>query len=286
MLLDRERSQFRNAAFRPGTRQNDSLERSAREYIGRIFADRPDLADAVTPSYPVGGKRPILTDDYYPALLRENVSLIPRAITSVTPTGLIDSDGVHHEIDVLVMSTGFKSSFASTFDVTGHDGVDLHAAWGGDEQALLGIMVPAFPNFFMLYGPNTNGGAIVTHLELQARYVVAAVKHMLRRRYTSLYVDEKITDKVNEIVQQRLRGASFDGVNNYYTSSSGRNITQWPDGAIIYGIATRVLRRLAWRGKRLVRSFASPEVVSRPEFTGPQRPSDSELQTLLMGTEV
>jgi cation diffusion facilitator CzcD-associated flavoprotein CzcO len=266
MLIQREKSQFNSASFRPGTPENIALERLARGYIARVFVDRPDLAQAVTPSYPVGGKRPILTDDYYPALLRDNVSLIPRAIESVTPTGLVDTGGAHHEIDVLVMSTGFKSSFASTFDVTGRGGIDLHETWAGDEQAFLGIMVPSFPNFFMLYGPNTNGGAIVTHLEEQARYVVAAIKHMMRNRFSALYVDPKISDVVNDMVQKRLKGASFDGVNNYYTSPSGRIITQWPDGAMVYGVATRLLRRVAWRGERQVRSTGhSPSI--RPAAT-------------------
>jgi cation diffusion facilitator CzcD-associated flavoprotein CzcO len=277
MLIQREKGQYRNASFRPGTPQNQALEGMARGYIAEVFADRPDLAESVTPTYPFGGKRPILTDDYYPALVRDNVELVPRAVDTVTPTGITDNTGVHHEIDVLVLSTGFKSSFASTFDLTGHNGIDLHATWAGDEQAFLGIMVPSFPNFFMLYGPNTNGGAIVTHLEEQCRYVVAAVKHMMRRRYSALYVDERITEAVNEIVQERLKGASFDGVNNYYTSASGRVITQWPDGAIIYGAATRLLRRIAWRGKRVVRS--SDRVIHLADDN--RAPIEFELEKLL-----
>lgn len=285
MLIQRERFQYRNAAWRPGTPQNAAAERAARDYIARVFADRPDLADLVTPSYPFGGKRPILTDDFYPSLLRDNVELVPHAVDSVTPDGLIDMSGTHHEIDVLVMSTGFKSSFASTFDVTGDTGIDLHSTWAGDDKAFLGIMVPSFPNFFMLYGPNTNGGAIVTHLEEQIRYVVAAIRHQIRHRFSALYVDESITEVYNALLQERLKGTSFDGVNNYYASPSGRIITQWSDGAIVYGLATRLLRRVAWRGKRVVRTSERPAVMLPVDSEYEHVAIDGDLQKILQVSE-
>lgn len=285
MLLQREKSQYRNAAWRPGTPQNIASEKAAREYIGRVFAERPDIAELVTPGYPFGGKRPILTDDFYPALLKDNVDLIPHAVDSVTPNGIVDMSGTHHDIDVLVMSTGFKSSFASTFDLTGRDGIDLHTTWAGDDQAFLGIMVPSFPNFFMLYGPNTNGGAIVTHLEEQIRWVVAAVKHYMRRDFSALEVDESLTEAYNAILQGRLRGTSFDGANNYYASASGRIITQWSDGAIVYALATRVLRRVAWRGKRITRSAVRPPVVLPVDATPAPAPA-GDLQPVLLASEV
>jgi cation diffusion facilitator CzcD-associated flavoprotein CzcO len=286
MLMQREPFQYRNAAWRPGTKQNVASERAARGYIARVFADRPDLAALVTPSYPFGGKRPILTDDFYPSLLRDNVELVPHAVDSVTPNGLVDMSGTQHEVDVLIMSTGFKSSFASTFDLTGHNGIDLHSTWAGDDQAFLGIMVPSFPNFFMLYGPNTNGGAIVTHLEEQIRYVSAAIKYQIRHRYSALYVDESVTAAYNAILQERLKGTSFDGVNNYYASASGRIITQWSDGAIVYGVATRLLRRIAWRGKRVVRSSVKPPVVLPVDGEYQHEAIDGDLQKILQASEV
>jgi cation diffusion facilitator CzcD-associated flavoprotein CzcO len=286
MLMQREPFQYRNAAWRPGTKQNVASERAARGYIARVFADRPDLATLVTPSYPFGGKRPILTDDFYPSLLRDNVELVPHAVDSVTPNGLVDMSGTQHEVDVLIMSTGFKSSFASTFDLTGHNGIDLHSTWAGDDQAFLGIMVPSFPNFFMLYGPNTNGGAIVTHLEEQIRYVSAAIKYQIRHRYSALYVDESITAAYNAILQERLKGTSFDGVNNYYASASGRIITQWSDGAIVYGVATRLLRRIAWRGKRVVRSSVKPPIVLPVDGEYQHEAIDGDLQKILQASEV
>ncbi|MEV0685271.1 NAD(P)/FAD-dependent oxidoreductase [Nocardia sp. NPDC050378] len=265
MLWRREKAQYKNASWRPGTPQNAAAERGARRFIDDVFAQRPDLREAVTPNYPFGGKRPILTDDLYPALLKENVRLIPRAVRSVTERGLIDTAGVEHPIDILVMSTGFATNFEPTFDIIGRRGRKLTDLWDGDPQAFLGILVPEMPNFFMMYGPNTNGGAIVTHLEAQAGYIASAVQHLQRTGATALEVSVRAHRIFNDVIQKRLSGTSFEKANNYYKSDSGRVITQWSDGAIIYSALTRVLRRVVWRTERLIEKSANT-VLPHSEF--------------------
>ncbi|MGM7775779.1 flavin-containing monooxygenase [Arthrobacter sp. KNU-44] len=252
MLMRREKQQYRNAAWRPGTPENQAAEASARDYIDTVFADRPDLREIVTPKYPFGGKRPVLTDDFYPSLTRENVTVVPRAVSRVTPRGIVDAGGQEHQIDVLVMSTGFKSEFVSTVEVVGSGGRSLNDVWNGEPQALLGVMTSGFPNFFMMYGPNTNGGAIVTHLEAQADYIVAAIKVLARGAATSVEVRDSVSQWFNSIIQQRLAGASFEGANNYYKSGTGRIVTQWTDGAILYSVLTKLLRRAAWKVRYIV----------------------------------
>jgi len=122
-----------------------------------------------------------LNDHFYPALLRDNVELIPRAVTRVTKSGVVDADGVEREIDVLVMATGFQpANYLSTLRVVGRGGRSIHEIWNGEPTAFLGITVSGIPNFFMLYGPNTNGGEIIMNLERQAEYAVRAVKRMMR----------------------------------------------------------------------------------------------------------
>jgi len=272
MLMRREKQQYKNAAWRPGTPENQAAEAAARGYIDTVFADRPDLREIVTPKYPFGGKRPVLTDDFYPSLARENVTVVPRAVTRVTPRGLVDAQGQEHEIDVLVMSTGFKSEFVSTVEVVGRGGRSLNEVWNGEPQALLGVMTSGFPNFFMMYGPNTNGGAIVTHLEAQADYVVAAIKLLARGAASSVEVRDSASQWFNSIIQQRLAGASFEGANNYYKSSTGRIVTQWTDGAILYSLLTKLLRRVTWKTANIVPGAGlASEVASAaraPEPTG------------------
>jgi cation diffusion facilitator CzcD-associated flavoprotein CzcO len=165
----------------PAPRSTRLREQQCRSFIERVFADRPDLAEAVTPKYPYPGKRPILNSTFYPALLRENVELVPRAVQSVTEKGVVDADGNEYLVDVLVMATGFQpASYLSSLEVVGAGGRTIHEAWAGEPQALLGMTVPGFPNFFILYGPNTNGGEIVSCLERQAEHVVTAAKRLMR----------------------------------------------------------------------------------------------------------
>src|SRR5205085_9301887 len=99
-------------------------------------------------------------------LKQDNVELVPRAVTSVTPHGIVDVDGVERAVDVIVLATGFRpADYLARLPVRGRGGRSLHEVWAGEPHAFLGITVPGFPNFFMLYGPGTNGGELVVMLE-------------------------------------------------------------------------------------------------------------------------
>ena len=116
----------------------------------------------------------------------------------MTPTGIVDVDGVERTVDVLVMATGFQpANYLARLEVVGRTGRTLHEYWAGEPHAFLGITVPEFPNFFMLYGPGTNGGEIVTMLESQSEYAVRAMKRMRRERVTAIEV-RPIFDRVVE----------------------------------------------------------------------------------------
>jgi hypothetical protein len=125
--------------------------------------------------------------------------------------------------------------------VTGRDGRTIHEEWNGEPRALLGMTVPGFPNFYMLYGPNTNGGEIVSCLERQAEHVVSNVKRMIRRGVTAVEVRRSYYDAYNRWIQRKMDGTAWTVSNNYYKSGSGRIVTQWPFGALLYGLLTKVL---------------------------------------------
>src|SRR5262249_56199785 len=95
---------------RPGTKANRARELFCRAYINRKLADRPDLRAAVTPTYPYPGKRPVLASTFYSALKKPNVELVPREVTSVSRTGIVDADGAERAVDVVVMATGFHAA--------------------------------------------------------------------------------------------------------------------------------------------------------------------------------
>jgi len=239
---------------RPGTKLNQSREESCRRYIARVFADRPDLAAAVTPTYPYPGKRPVLASTFYPALKKPNVELVPKAVATVTRNGIVDAEGVERAVDVIVLATGFRpAEYLARLPVTGRDGRTLQKHWGGEPHAYLGITVPRFPNFFMLYGPGTNGGDIVLNLESQAEYAVRAVKRMMRRRVSAVEVKPRYDAAWNRWLQSRVEGTSWTMTNNYFKSPSGRVVTQWPFGNLQYRLMTKLLGPMSESRQRRAR---------------------------------
>ncbi len=244
-----ERREWNGAFFRPGSRANTTARETALAYIAEVFADRPDLAAAVTPDYPFAGKRAVVSSDFFPALRRPNVTLVPQAIASCTPTGLIDATGAEHPADAIVLCTGFEATqYLSTLEVVGREGRSLAQCWNGEPQAFLGVMVPEFPNFFMLYGPNTNGGFIVSNLERQASFIARELTRLRRRGLPSVEVTQEAAGRYNAWLQGRIAGTAFLDGQNYFKSASGRIVTQWPDNATQY--AWRLLAATwssAWR---------------------------------------
>lgn len=237
-----EKNLFGGAVWYPGSKQQQAREALCRRYIARQFESRPDLAEAVTPTYPYPGKRPIFASTFYPALKEENVELVPKAVAAVTGTGIVDADGVERDVDVIVMSTGFQpANYLARLPITGRDGRTLQDHWAGEPRAYLGIAVPGFPNFFMLYGPGTNGGEIVTMLEAQAKYAVRAVRRMMRERVSAVEVKPTFEARWYHWLQSRMVGTSWTVSSNYFKSETGKVVTQWPYGNWIYTVLTRVL---------------------------------------------
>ncbi|TDD34295.1 NAD(P)/FAD-dependent oxidoreductase [Actinomadura sp. KC06] len=227
-----------------GKRQQQNL-RQCREYI-LSTVDDPELRARLTPDYPWGCKRPVLATGFYPALNRPNVELVPHAVTRVTSKGIVDATGTEREIDVLVMATGFHATkFLASLDVRGTGGVSIHDTWKNDPRAFLGITVPGYPNFFMLYGPNTNGGfSVLAQLERQAEVAVRTVARMRRKGLRVVDTRPSATERwVRWVDRQLVKHASAMGANctNYYHAESGRNVTQWPKPHGEYYLLTKTL---------------------------------------------
>ncbi|MDY7084881.1 MAG: NAD(P)/FAD-dependent oxidoreductase [Actinomycetota bacterium] len=232
------------------SRRQRRMREVCERFIAGSIAD-PATRAAVTPGYPWGCKRPVLSSTFYPTLNRDNVELVPHAVTSVSPYGVTDATGVSRDVDVLILSTGFQpTKFLASLDVKGRDGRSIHDVWRERASAFLGITVPGFPNFFMLYGPNTNGGvSVIAQLERQAEVVVRAVRRMERSRRT-VDTSPEATRRFVAWVDKRLAtsaSAMNAGCHNYYHDPSGHNVTQWPAGHLAYALATRLIDRLGLR---------------------------------------
>ncbi len=236
----REKRAFGGRLNRAGGKHDTAARAAAVERIAAVFAERPDLRAAVTPDYPYMGKRPIQSSVFYPSLLRENVRLHPFAVEELEGDEIIDASGASTAVDIVVCATGFTATeYLAGLPVVGEDGKTLQEVWAGEPEAFLGSVVPGFPNFFMLYGPNTNGYAVLFNLEHQARFAAASLKRMVAAGATTISVRVSVYDRYQRWLQKRLRATAYSKTRNYFTTASGRVVTQWPDGIILFAALTR-----------------------------------------------
>jgi 4-hydroxyacetophenone monooxygenase len=214
--------------------------------IGEQTGGDAALFEAVTPQYPFGGKRALRDNGVWiEALRRPNVNLVTQPVTAVTEAGVVTADGTEHAADVLIYGTGFKaSSFLTPMTVVGKGGVSLHDAWDGDARAYLGMTAPGFPNFFMLYGPNTNivvNGSIIFFSEASVRYVVEALRLMLDKGAKAIEVKADVHDAFNARVDEANARMAWgvEGVSSWYKNAKGRVSQNWPFPLVDYWEATR-----------------------------------------------
>ncbi|HET6771755.1 MAG TPA: NAD(P)/FAD-dependent oxidoreductase [Acidimicrobiales bacterium] len=214
---------------------NEMMRLMLTEYIKVEFADRPDLIEAVVPTYPVGAKRVIRDNGVWARTLkRDNVQLVTTAIREITPAGVVTVDGVAHDVDVLIYGTGFTASqFLVPMRVTGRGGVDLHEHWNGEARAYLGVTIPGFPNLFCLYGPNTNiviNGSIIYFSECGVRYIVGLLGMLLADGRRAIDVRRDVHDRFNVEVDAENRRMAWGAsdVNTWYKNASGRITQNWP----------------------------------------------------------
>jgi 4-hydroxyacetophenone monooxygenase len=214
---------------------NDQLRAMLTEYLEMSLQDRPDLVPKVIPPYPPASKRIVLDNGIWPATLkRENVRLATEEIREVTPEGITTCDGEELPMDVIILGTGFQASrFLTPMKVRGRGGVDLHEQWDGDARAYLGIVVPGFPNFFLLYGPNTNivvNGSIVYFSECEVQYVMGCLRLLLERGCRAMDCKPEAHDAYNvRIDEGNLQMAwGVSTVNSWYKNEKGRVTQNWP----------------------------------------------------------
>lgn len=216
------------------------------EYLRAEFADRPDLLAKVVPDYPPGAKRMVRDNGIWARTLkRSNVELDTRAIARISPEGIVMSDGTVHEADVLIYGTGYEASkFLTPMTVKGRGGADLHEQWDGDARAYLGAVIPNFPNFFCLYGPNTNivvNGSIIYFSECGVRYVLDLLRVMLEHGGTSIEVRRDVHDEFNVRcdAENRAMAWGWSSVSSWYKNDHGRVAQNWPFTLLEYWDRTR-----------------------------------------------
>jgi cation diffusion facilitator CzcD-associated flavoprotein CzcO len=211
----------------------------------------PELRAKCVPDYVMGCKRVAFSNDWYPALARPDVELVTEQIERITPGGVVTADGTSRDADVIIYGTGFKTvEFLAPMTVTGLDGWRLEDAWRDGAQAYLGITASGFPNFFMLYGPNTNlgGNSIIYMLEGQIGYALGAIQALEQASLGWLDVRPEVQDSFNRWVQAASRKSVWEsGCHSWYTTASGRNTNNWPDHTFLYRYRVRRFDPSAYR---------------------------------------
>jgi cation diffusion facilitator CzcD-associated flavoprotein CzcO len=202
-----------------------------RRQINSAIAD-PELRRKVTPSDELGCKRVMLTDDWYPALTRPNVELITDPIAEVTSRGVRTRDGRERPADLLVLATGFEThGFVAPMEVTGEGGRTLAEEWSEVPRAYLGLSVPGFPNMFLLYGPNTNGGtgSVIYTIEAGVAHVIAALRELERHSAHKIEIRREAAQAFDRELREALATTVWHtGCTSWYLDENGHDPNQWP----------------------------------------------------------
>ena len=229
-------------------------EREARSHLRAQVPDRA-LRARLKPDYAMGCKRALMSNDYYPALCRENVAVHTDGIACVTFQGIVGRDGVERPVDVIIHGTGFDvRNPLGPVEIIGRDGVGLQDAWADRPQAYLGINVAGFPNLFLIMGPNTGLGhnSMVYMIEAQIEYVVKAVKAMRRRHLRAIDIKPEVMLQYDAEVQAMSRDTVWTdgGCKSWYLDDKGNNFSLWPSFTWQYRARTQAFRLNHYRLQR------------------------------------
>jgi cation diffusion facilitator CzcD-associated flavoprotein CzcO len=245
-LLARHREEIyqffeQSPAFVVGDPSAAMLGGLSASYLERKVAD-PELRELLTPRYPFGCKRVLISSNFYPAVQRDDVDLVTSPIERIEPDGVRTADGQVRRCDTIVLCTGFRAAdYLFGLEVTGRDGATLRDHWAGRPRAFHGLAVPGFPNLFFLYGPNTNqgGNSILLMLEAQAGFVAGAMEALRERDLASVEVSGAAMGSYLDELEQALATTVWRGCATYFHSPQGEIVTQLPHTAGWYAEAVR-----------------------------------------------
>ncbi|GAC1601557.1 MAG: NAD(P)/FAD-dependent oxidoreductase [Acidimicrobiales bacterium] len=220
---------------------NDGHRRYFTRYIVEELGERQDLLEKVLPSYPPFGKRMLLDNGWFRTMTRPTVDLVTEGVVEIRPRSVVAASGEEYEADVLVWATGFDVvQFLVPMRIVGRNGTVLEEVWGGDDaRAYLGAAMPGFPNFFCLYGPNTqfgHGGSLITVMERQIHYMMSLLEEMFEAGVSVVEVRQDVHDRYNEAIDRAHANMvwTHEGMDTYYRNSKGRVVVNNPFRIVDY----------------------------------------------------
>jgi cation diffusion facilitator CzcD-associated flavoprotein CzcO/acetyl esterase/lipase len=230
--------------FDEGTLARRSMLGMARQAQGAITD--PALRARLQPPYPLGCKRLIYSNDFYPALARASTELVTEGIERITPTGVRTADGRERALDVLVCATGFDTThLLASLAVRGRGGQLLSETWAAGPEAHRGVTVPGFPNLFLMLGPNTGTGHTSTllYIEPQVKFAITAMQRVQAAGAKTFEVRAPAFEAHNRALHARLQGSVWSLCRSWYRTDGGRITALWPG---FTGEYVRGLRHPAW----------------------------------------
>lgn len=230
MRSEIERFYLEAIPLRAGDPRAEVLAAIGRAHLEASVAD-PELRAKLEPGTVIGCKRILVSDTYYPALQRPNVELVTDPISEVVPEGIVTADGRCRPAEVIVAATGFRATdYLHGIEVIGRGGESLHQRWGDEPRAYLGMAVPGFPNFFVMYGPNTNqaGNSILVVLEAQARYITRWITGLASRGAEVAEVTDDAFVEDQRRLDREMEGTVWSQCGSYFRTATGHVATQMP----------------------------------------------------------
>lgn len=244
------RSESNISVIEDGSDKTQLFKSVAQSLLEATVADE-DLRRKLTPDHPLGCKRLVFSSEFLPALTQPNVEVVSSPARALRGGALVTDDGTVLDVDVVVCATGYAAAdYLGQIDVVGEGGIALRDKWSDGAYAYLGMAVPDFPNFFMLYGPNTNVGSnsVIFMLEAQANYVVRALKYLRRRRKRYIAVrPDAMADFIAKVDKWMVGTVWTTRCSNYFRTANGRVVTQWPRSARAFWGMVRRFRGADYR---------------------------------------
>jgi cation diffusion facilitator CzcD-associated flavoprotein CzcO len=226
--------EFGRRGFDEGSRARRSMLGLAARHLRRQVSD-PALRARLVPPYPLGCKRIIYSNDYYPAICAPTSELVTDRIVRITPAGIVTADAegrtAERAFDVLVCATGFDVQHSVVLPITGPGGRTLADAWARGPEAHLGLTVAGFPNLWLMLGPNTATGHTSTLLFIEpgVDFILRAMDEQRRRGARWLAVRDEVMQRFNDELATRLQGSVWSSCRSWYRrAEDGRITALWP----------------------------------------------------------
>jgi len=215
------------AVVRPG-RLRQMISDRCHAYLATV--EDEGLRRKLKPDYEPGCKRLVMSRDFFPALARPNVSLETEGIERIEPRGVVTRDGRLHDLDVLVLATGFDAHAWGVDHVVGEDGRSLQQAWKDGVRSYRSIAMPGFPNLFMLAGPNSPIGniSVIDIAETQTRYIIECIRRIERGHAKTLVPSLEATRAFHASLLDAMQDTIWvTGCSSWYLDEDGVPIL-WP----------------------------------------------------------